>query len=532
MAQDTSAYTNLIGAGWAVNGAPLIPGGGTIPLSGTYYFVDSVRGSDGNQGTFDSPLATLQQAISNCTAAVGDCIVLKAGHAETISAAGGVTVSKSGIYIIGLGTGADRPTFSFSATASTFLISAANVAIGNILGVSAVDLCVSPFSITAAGCSLGMPNLPVEYQDPSSSLQAIRAVLGDTSADKLNINLVYRGITSGGTSPVNVVRLNGTNMGVLNCDFYGRASTAMVEFVTTACTGIEIYGYMYNSGVTNYTKDVVDTAGSSTWFASFSDGAAGFDISGGSGTALGPAQAATVIADLAVASTDGTANALERDVIGSKADASVVSGTTSGSLAAYAKGILAMNTVVGADSTSNAFVGSVVGNKTDASIYVPGTTNSLAAYLKGHADLQEKVTTGTTAVMVDGNTLFTIAGGPISVQSLLSLCVTSNGATASTIVYFSVPTTGTSVAITTASASLASMIAGATVAIAGTTANILTQVALLSTTGPNITSNSAGSVILPAGTIKITVAVGSTTGTWKHFLRWKPLTTGVTVAGT
>src|SRR4051812_34369402 len=109
MAQDTSAYTNLTGAGWAVNGAPLIPGGGTIPLANTYYFVNSVTGSNGNQGTADSPLATIDYAIGLCVADKGTVIVVQPGHTETVSAAGGIACDVAGIYIIGLGAGTDRP---------------------------------------------------------------------------------------------------------------------------------------------------------------------------------------------------------------------------------------------------------------------------------------------------------------------------------------------------------------------------------------------------------------------------------------
>lgn len=481
--------TNLIGGTWATNGAPLVPGSGSIPFNGgNYWYVcnrTGANGSNGNEGTADMPFSTLAFAISKCVADQGDVIVILSGHAESIIAAAGIAVSVAGITIIGEGNGADRPTFTFStATTATMTITAANVTIANIVGITGIDQVVSPFVISAAGCTLGLPGAPVEWQDPSSSFQAVRTVLTTSAADKLKINLKTIGVTSGGTSPVNAIRLVGVDSGIINVDFYGRASTAVVEFVTTACTNIEIYGYMYNSGVTDYTKDVIDTVTGSTWFASFSDGAAGIDISGGSASALGPAQAATVIADLSVPSANATTNALERDVIG---------------------------------------------NKTDTAIYVPGTQNSNAAYAKGSADLQEKVTTGSTAVMVNGNTIFTVAGGAIKIEALYSICITTNNGTASTLQYSVTPTIGAGAqTISAASGSLASAAAGATVTLAGTA---LSTAALLSANGPNLIAN-PGTILCPAGIITIVIGVGSTTGTWKHFMRWKPLTTGVTVTGT
>jgi len=141
------AYTNLIGAGWAVNGAPLLPGGGSIPLGTNYLFVSSVIGSDGNPGTMDAPLATLATAISMCTASSGWIIILMASHAETISANTSLAFNVAGIQIIGLGTGASRPTFTFdTANTNRIAVTAANIKlqncvfIGNFLSIATLFL--------------------------------------------------------------------------------------------------------------------------------------------------------------------------------------------------------------------------------------------------------------------------------------------------------------------------------------------------------------------------------------------------------
>lgn len=117
------------------------------------------------------------------------------------------------------------------------------------------------------------------------------------------------------------------------------------------------------------------------------------------------------------------------------------------------------------------------------------------------------------ATMVNGQTIFTVAGGPILIQSLVSICITQNGATASTLQYSVTPTVGSAQAICLASASLANAPAGSTVSmtyIAGT------ATAFYSANGPNVSLSPA--TFCPAGTITMVIGTGSTTGTWEHHL--------------
>lgn len=131
------------------------------------------------------------------------------------------------------------------------------------------------------------------------------------------------------------------------------------------------------------------------------------------------------------------------------------------------------------------------------------------------------------AVMVNGNTIFTVTGGPIIIQALVSLCVTANNGTASTLQYSITPTTGAGAAtISGASASLASAAAGASVTLAGTA---LSTAALLSANGPNLIAN-PGTIFCPAGTITMVIGTGSTTGTWEHHMYYWALGDSVVVS--
>lgn len=89
---------------WVSNNGNLIP--------------TTTAGADGNPGTFQRPFATLQRAIDMCDQGTGDIIMIKPGHMETISSATALLLNKSGIAIIGLGSGCQRPMFTLD-TANT-----------------------------------------------------------------------------------------------------------------------------------------------------------------------------------------------------------------------------------------------------------------------------------------------------------------------------------------------------------------------------------------------------------------------------
>lgn len=137
---------------------------------------------------------------------------------------------------------------------------------------------------------------------------------------------------------------------------------------------------------------------------------------------------------------------------------------------------------------------------------------------------QEKPVANVAAVLVNGTTIFTITGGPIAVTGLVAVCVTANGATASTLQWSHDPTDGAATTFSAASASLANAAAGASVTLQGTAL----------TTAPTVTANGAclgqtREIVLQAGTITTVIGVGSTTGTWRHYLRYRPLGPDVTV---
>ena len=136
----------------------------------------------------------------------------------------------------------------------------------------------------------------------------------------------------------------------------------------------------------------------------------------------------------------------------------------------------------------------------------------------------ERLITTNPKVMVNGDVIFTCVGD-VLIINLESECKSANDATATTIQYQSVPTTGGTVAISGVSSSLASLAAGASVTLDGSS---LAAAPIVSTTGASLAQTARG-IQVPDGTIKLVVAVGSTTGTWRHYLRYKPLEAGAYV---
>lgn len=155
---------------------------------------------------------------------------------------------------------------------------------------------------------------------------------------------------------------------------------------------------------------------------------------------------------------------------------------------------------------------------------------SAAGTLQITDDIGEKAVVSGTAVMTNGDTVFTIAGGPIDIIDILSECITANGVGATTMQWQSNPTVGSAATISGASASLASATAGTTVRLAPTALSTALTIATAANGGVQLGTNVANIISVQPGTLKLVIGTGPTTGTWKHYLRYQPLSTGVTVS--
>lgn len=153
-----SLYTSLFGkklgfdeAGLLFNMMPL-PSAALPRARGRDFYVSSVVGRAGTSAKNpDNAITTIDAAVNLCGASRGDRIILMEGHAETISSATAINLDIAGITIIGIGSGALRPTITLdTATTTTIPVSAANVTIRNVVFSANFADIVSFFTLTTA----------------------------------------------------------------------------------------------------------------------------------------------------------------------------------------------------------------------------------------------------------------------------------------------------------------------------------------------------------------------------------------------
>lgn len=248
-----SNYPNGFAEGVNIRGLPLLSS-----YPGQIYWVDSVRGSNGNKGTFDRPFGTIAYAITQTTASRGDIIVAKAGHAETVAAASGIAMSVAGVAVLGLGTGALRPTITFStATTATLTMSAASCTLHNLLFLGGIDALVSPVVVSAADCAI----VNCEYRD--STGQCTDFILTTAGANRLLIqNMRYDGDTAAGTN-AGIAIVGGDRIVIDGLNMDGNFAVGGIDIRTTATTDLEVRNVTFR---TRNSADIflVDTITGST----------------------------------------------------------------------------------------------------------------------------------------------------------------------------------------------------------------------------------------------------------------------------
>ncbi len=226
-------------SGLEVAGVPTMGIGGGLPIAPRYFFVNSVTGSDGNTGEFDSPLATIGQALTKVSVQhkMGDTIVLMPGHSQTITGAGGITASTADVNIIGIGIGTDRPTFLMDGgTTVSFLISAANVLVRNCVFTAGHSQVVTCFDITAGGATLDA----LEFGNNTTNEDFVTPIKAtsttDNNADGLTVtNCVWTTID---TDDREFIEINANLNRLTVVNNYVRSTSATAQLVLSAGTKV------------------------------------------------------------------------------------------------------------------------------------------------------------------------------------------------------------------------------------------------------------------------------------------------------
>lgn len=186
-----SSFPNGFANGVTIRGVPIVQ---TNP--GHVFWVGNAaaaaltghRGaSDGNKGTFDSPFSTIDYAVGRCVANRGDIIFVKPGHTESIANATTLALDVAGIAIVGLGTGSNRPTLTFTtATTANIPVTAANITVSNILHRANFADIVSAYTATGTSTPTDFVLDNCEFRDLSSVLNFLKTVTGNATANSMS----------------------------------------------------------------------------------------------------------------------------------------------------------------------------------------------------------------------------------------------------------------------------------------------------------------------------------------------------------
>lgn len=212
-------------------------------------------GSDGNDGTFNSPFATIDYAIGKCTANRGDVIMVKPGHAETVSAASGITADVAGVAIVGLGSYDSRPTITFdTATTADIVVSAANVSFYNLLLKPNFADIARLISSTAVGTCI----INCEVQDTAVNMNVLTPFKSTTTTDNAGDGMQVIGCkwNSPDAASVEFVEINANMDGFVQEDnFVVTAGTAAPLFLcagTKVMTGLSVRrNFLQNANTAN-----------------------------------------------------------------------------------------------------------------------------------------------------------------------------------------------------------------------------------------------------------------------------------------
>ena len=251
-----SNFPNGFRNGVVIKGLPL-----SVTNPGQVFWVNStavlapnaVGGSDGNDGTYQRPFATIDYAVGKCTANRGDIIMVMPGHSETIGAASALDLDVAGVAVIGLGAGTDRPDLNFTATAGTVDVAAANVTLYNLTLTADVSAVVVGVNVDAAGCTIDSCEFTFNATgDDFVTMIDADAIAGFTLS---NSRLIAEAGTAGNAE---AVRLDtATDAVITGNTFIGENSDGAIVGEGAASVRVLIAdNYIYNSDTTG--GEVID----------------------------------------------------------------------------------------------------------------------------------------------------------------------------------------------------------------------------------------------------------------------------------
>ena len=180
----------------------LIPLAGLLLGVGNVWFVDSghddAQDSSGRGRTVATPFSSLGFAVGQTTPNNGDLIFVSPGHSENVTAADAIRfgTNATGVTVIGIGNGTDRPTFNFTTvTTADIEVDVANITLRNLyFDMTGIDALAAGIDVNASNFSM----IGCEILQTDSGGQCLRAIDLDGNAnDSKIVNCKIHGETAG-----------------------------------------------------------------------------------------------------------------------------------------------------------------------------------------------------------------------------------------------------------------------------------------------------------------------------------------------
>lgn len=133
-------------------------------------------------------VTTLSAALKRCRSGMNDIVYVLPGDVQSISTADFASDLVAGTQIISCGTpgASNNPTWTWTATGSTFLLDVANVSIvGMNLNWAGIDNVAAPMTISAAGCSF--VNNHVTLQSAAASAGCVQGLALAAGANQCKV---------------------------------------------------------------------------------------------------------------------------------------------------------------------------------------------------------------------------------------------------------------------------------------------------------------------------------------------------------
>lgn len=210
-------------------------------------------------------LTTLNAALRLCRANRGDVVMVLPGHTENISVADQMSNLVAGTRVIGLGNGAARPTFTWTAATSTLLLDVANVTIENCImnmdpGTGTVNV-AAPITVSAAGCRIIGCQIRMGTDANSKVTIGLTTTAAADDFEFLN-NEVYGATAAEATTLIQFVgadRLKFIGNTVVGAT--SAVGVGVVRFLTTASTDIKVFECIFKNNKASSTAAVTGMAG-------------------------------------------------------------------------------------------------------------------------------------------------------------------------------------------------------------------------------------------------------------------------------